>query len=490
VICCSIAASTKSEALKDVLNVRSKADIIEIRLDYISDLDNSFIEKIISVKTKPLIFTFRKKEEGGVSDKRDEERIDFLKKCVELGADYVDIELSSGKDKIDELAKEKGDTKIIISYHNFEKIPENMDEIYEEIKSTGCDIIKIAGKANTIKDNLQIFGLIKKAKSEQEKIIALCMGEKGEISRILNVVHGSYLTYGYLYEEKKSAPGQISCEQLKRLYRSDKLELNGIKIYGLVGKPVSESRGFFIHNLIFKKEEMNSIYVNFLVDNLEEFILDFKEVLNGFSVTMPYKQEIMKYLDDIDDNAKRIGAVNTVKIEKGQLIGYNTDMYGAIESIEQKIEIKDKEVVMLGAGGAARAIGYGIVEKGGNLVIVNRTLEKGKKLALELNCDFNEIDKIDWDNVNILINTTSVGMMPNINESPIERKYLKNMVVFDAVYNPLITKMLDMSEKNGCEIISGIKMFIYQAARQFEIWSDRKCDIQFIEETVLEHVTR
>lgn len=173
------------------------------------------------------------------------------------------------------------------------------------------------------------------------------------------------------------------------------------------------------------------------------------------------------------------------------MTGHNTDVSGAIDAIEEKTEITDKNILLLGAGGAAKAIGYGIIEKKGNLIISNRTPEKGKKLASELNAEFKSTNEIEWNNIDILINATSIGMVPNINESPLDYKYLKylkNKVVFDSVYNPLITKLLDISEKNQCITISGIKMFVNQAAKQFELWTEKQSDKEFMEQKILEYV--
>ena len=301
--------------------------------------------------------------------------------------------------------------------------------------------------------------------------------------------HG-HLTFGYLDKGKESAPGQISCEHLKYLYRADKLDSN-TRIYGLIGNPVSKSRGFIIHNLTFKEQDLNSVYINFLVDDLAKFIDSFKPLLSGLSITMPFKQEILKYIDGIDPIAIKIGAVITIVIKDSKLTGHNTDVSGAIDAIEEKTEITDKNILLLGAGGAAKAIGYGIIEKKGNLIISNRTPEKGKKLASELNAEFKSTNEIEWNNIDILINATSIGMVPNINESPLDYKYLKylkNKVVFDSVYNPLITKLLDISEKNQCITISGIKMFVNQAAKQFELWTEKQSDKEFMEQKILEYV--
>jgi 3-dehydroquinate dehydratase/shikimate dehydrogenase len=487
VICCSIVAGSVNEAIKDMLSIRSKAEIIEIRLDYINDLSSSGLKEIISKKPLPLIMTFRKKEDRGNIEVDEQKRISILRECISLGVDYVDIELGS-VNAVTELFEVKNNTKIIVSYHNFEELPKNIDSIYNKIKSSGCDIVKIACMANNITDNLQMLDLIKKAKEEKTNFIGICMGEKGEISRILNLCYGSYLTYGYLYKGKESAPGQLSCEHLRRLYRVDKLKFDGLKIYGLVGNPVCESRGNILHNLVFKEKEMNAVYLNFLVDDLKSFIHEFKDFFVGLSVTMPFKEEILSYVDEIDDGALKIGAANTIVNVGSKLTAYNTDVGGAIQAIEEKIGISGKKIVMIGAGGVARAIGYGVVSKGGKLIIVNRTEERGDELAKILGAEFKRKEKIDWNGVDILINATSVGMMPKINDSVVSMDNLKNMVVFDTVYNPLITRLLNDAERNGCEIVTGIKMFVYQAARQFELWTGKKVDTEFMEEKVLEYV--
>jgi 3-dehydroquinate dehydratase/shikimate dehydrogenase len=487
VICCSIVADSKDKAVEEMLSVSSRADIIEMRLDYIDGLTDEDILEIISKKPSPIIMTCRKQDEGGKFQGTEEARIGILLKCVEFGCDYVDIELSSGDDLIKNIISNKKDTKVIVSYHNFDIFPDDVEKVYAEIKNTNCDIVKIACMANSINDNLTIFRLIEKAKKEDVNIIGTCMGEKGEISRILSLAYGAYMTFGSLEKGKETAPGQISSEFLKRVYRADKIKLENLKIYGLVGNPVSESRGFIIHNLNFKEQDMNSVYLNFLVDDIKDFIDNYRNIFSGLSVTMPFKQDIIPYLDKVEDVTKNIGAVNTVNIEDGKLVGYNTDTFGAISAIKEKTDIEGKKVVMIGAGGAARAIGYGLTEGGANLVINNRTVEKGMKLASELNAEFTSLDEIGWNEVDILVNATSVGMMPDLNEMPLDGKYLHDLIVFDSVYNPLITKMLDIAEKNGCEIVSGIKMFVYQAAKQFEIWSGKKPDIDFMENKVLEY---
>ncbi|MBW2983714.1 shikimate dehydrogenase [Candidatus Woesearchaeota archaeon] len=488
-ICIPITARTTNEALKDLKNAK-QADIIELRADFIRDISINNLKSILKSSKNPIIVTNRKKSEGGkaINNKK---RIELLKKAIELGADFVDIELSSGK-AVNQLIKSKKRTKIIVSHHNFKKTPSNLLNIYNKIKKTNCDVIKIVTSANSINDNIAIFELIKKAKKDNKKIIALCMGEKGEISRILSPVLGAFLTFGSLKKGKESAPGQIEAKKLKEVYRINKLK--NPKVFGLVGNPVEHSKGFLIHNKSFEKLRLNDLYVNFLVEDIGKFVKKFKGLVSGLSVTIPHKRAVMKYLNKIDPNAKKIGAVNTVVNKNGKLIGFNTDLVGAISAIEQKTKIKGSNVLMIGAGGVARALAFGIKQSKGNLTIVNRTVSKAQKLSKELKCSFGGLNKIkNLMNIDILINCTSIGMHPNINKTPINRALLKkiikrNGVVFDTVYNPLNTKLLKDAKLIGCKTIQGVDMFVNQAASQFKIWTNKKAPINLMKKIAIENL--
>jgi 3-dehydroquinate dehydratase/shikimate dehydrogenase len=473
-ICIPITAKNTKTAILEIKKTNNLADIIELRLDYIHNPD---LKKLIEAAKKSVIVTNRRKEDNGRFKGTEKERLSLLKEAIELGADYIDIEIDANHK---EITSNKKNSKIIVSYHNFKETPDNIKDISTKLNSTDADIIKIATTANKLTDNLKIIKLIKNSK---KPIIALCMGPLGEISRILSTIYGSYLTFASLEKGKESALGQIPAETLKNIYRINNIK-PGFKIYGIIGNPISESKGYIIHNALFKKEKLNNIYVRFEVNNLDEFMKNFSSLLSGFSVTMPHKQKITAYLDKIDPVAKKIGAVNTVTNKNGKLTGYNTDITGAIKAIKEKTEIKNKNTTIIGAGGAARAIALGILEKGGKLTIINRTAEKAEKLSKELNCSSRQLKDLKNIKTDILINTTSVGMHPNTNQTPVETKYIKDIVVFDAIYNPKKTKLLKEAGKNNCKIISGIEMFINQAADQFKIWTGKEADTKLLREVL------
>jgi shikimate dehydrogenase len=207
------------------------------------------------------------------------------------------------------------------------------------------------------------------------------------------------------------------------------------------------------------------------------------------SVTIPHKIDVMDYLDDIEEVARKIGAVNTILNQEGRLLGYNTDCSGAIIALEEKIELKDKKTILLGAGGSARAIAFGLKGKGADLTILNRTVKKAEMLALELNCQHGGLELLESLQPDILINTTSLGMYPKMDDTPVKKDFLKNMLVFDIVYNPLKTRLIKEAEQNGCTTIMGLEMFVNQAALQFELWTGKKAPKDLMRKVVVEKLS-
>lgn len=479
-ICVPITASTMESALQEIREAEKVADILELRLDCLEDHD---LVRILSARKKPIIVTNRKREEGGKFSGSESDRLALLEEAILQGADYVDVEWSCGRKILNRFRDLTLGTKtrIITSWHDFKQTPGNLTELYTAIRTAGTDIIKIVTQANSINDNLKIFDLISQAEEDEQDIIAFCMGSYGEISRILSPLLGGFLTFGALQEGKESAPGQIEARLMRDVYRIPNLMDTEFHLYGLVGNPVNKSQGFRIHNQAFKYLGVDNLYVNFLVEDLASFIQDFKGYICGLSITMPHKQEIMKYLNQVDPLAQRIGAVNTIVKKSGRLIGYNTDCTGAIQAIEQVMPISNKKVILLGAGGVAKAIGYGIVDRGGHLTILNRTISKAQELARELGAEAGGLAGLEGVEADLLINATSVGMSPKGDETPVPESVLKpGLVVFDTVYNPSQTRLLQEAGSKGCRLISGQEMFLRQAAAQVSLWTGQDVPIDII----------
>lgn len=483
-ICIPIVSSSVEEAVTAIKKAENIADIIELRIDY---LKHPAVKHLIKSSRKPVIVTNRKKSEGGQYDGEEKERIKTLLGAIAAGADYIDIELSTPENYLEEVKKNKSNTCLILSYHNFQEVPENLEEIFYKMLQKKFDIIKIAVMAHSIEDNLKIFDIIETAKRKKIKIIGFCMGEYGEISRILSPVFGGYLTFGSLNKGEESAPGQVPAHILKNTYRVNELS-NDVNIYGLIGNPVKESMGYLIHNKSFINKGCNNIYLPFLVDDLPLFLKNYRKYFKGMSVTMPYKEQVIPLLDEIDETAKKIGAVNTLQIRNGKLFGCNTDSSGAVKALEEKTTLKSKKIFMIGAGGVARAIGFGLLEKRATVYVFDIDTPKATSLASDLGCQVVSTDSLDID-FEILINCSPIGMYPNIDKTPFPKERLKKrMIVFDAIYNPLKTRLLKEAEEAGCTIISGIELFVNQAVDQFELWTGLPAPKEIMKEIVLERL--
>lgn len=265
------------------------------------------------------------------------------------------------------------------------------------------------------------------------------------------------------------------------------------KVCCIIGNPVEHSLSPIMHNCAYTELNLNFVYVAFKVERLKETVSGIRELgIRGASVTIPHKVDVIPLLDKIDETARKIGAVNTVVNDKGILKGYNTDCDGAIRALQEVTNLRDKKVVLIGAGGAARAITFGLKQEGAKVLILNRTVKKAQSLSREVKAEFGDLTKLgEIGKSDILINATSVGMSPNVDESVVSRKYLhKDLTVFDIVYNPKETRLIQNAKKAGCKIVYGYKMLLYQAVAQFELFTKHKAPKGIMEELLAKELAR
>ncbi|MBF8278390.1 MAG: aroD aroE [Candidatus Brocadiaceae bacterium] len=502
-ICIPIVATNLDDAVKDMAEASRFADIVELRIDYLKQPD---LKSLLERRTKPVIVTNRPVREGGKFEGREEDRLSLLRLAIQLQADYVDVEHDSiqrlrGNAAINTTGNK---TKLIVSYHHFNETPGNLSETYQKLSKSGADIIKIVTFANTIIDNITIYRLLQQAKMP---LISFCMGEYGAISRILYKKFGSCLTFASLQKGKESAPGQVNIHELLNVYRVRSQDKQ-TAIYGLIGNPVSHSIGPYIHNVLFKELGLNAVYVPFKVDKVEPFIKEFKALdTRGYSVTIPYKESVIGCLDETDPMVKKIGAANTVVNKDGRLMGYNTDCEAAMKTLECAIEgasrgssqlktattnsalLKGKTATILGAGGAARAIAFGLKHRGAIVTILNRNYERAQLLAGDVGCLSGRLEDFQADRTDIIINATPVGMYPAVDATPIDKNKLKpGMAVFDTIYNPLETRLMREAREQGCTVVGGLPMFARQAAEQFQLWTGRTPSLESIEKIACERL--
>ena len=482
-ICVSLTGHTVEEMLRDAARAaKAGADVVEFRVDCMAKPD---VGALVAKAPVPEIITCRPTREGGQFAGDEAARLAVLQRAIDLGADYVDVEL----DSVARIHPEWGG-RLIVSVHDFEKTPDDLPALHRRIADTGADIVKIATTARDISDNLRIFDLLDAA---AEPTIALAMGERGVISRILSRRFGGYLTFASLERGRESASGQLAIDDLLGLYRFRDVR-SDTELFGVVANPVGHSMSPLIHNAAFAHLGMNRLYLPFLVDDVTDFLARFRGIVKGFSVTIPHKERAMESADEIDPLTRRIGALNTLVARGGKLIGANTDMSAAVGAMEHALggrrsgvsPLAGKRVALLGARGTARAIAVGLVDAGADVRIYNRTADRAKALADELGCAWSPLDDIaSARDADVIANTTPVGMSPKVDASPVPAGVLrKGMLVFDAVYNPLDTKLLREARERGCLCVSGIEMFVLQAAEQFRLFTGEAAPVNVMRDAV------
>lgn len=460
------------DAIKQIRSSRRYADLFEFRLDMIRDPN---ITGLIIAGRKPCIATCRPVWEGGSFAGKEPERIEILEAASLIGVDYVDIELNTDPVILAEFLRRKKETRVIVSLHLFEASVFDSKKLYKALHATGADVVKLAYNAVDAGDVVVAIEFLSLAKRARRKAIAIAMGEAGESSRVLYRKFGGWATYVAPEQGPGSAEGQLRGSELRNVYRADELTAT-TRVFGVIGNPVRQSKGVYLHNPLFRKAAKNAVYCRFPVSNLQTFIKHVAPRLDGFSVTLPHKQKITQFLDAVDPAAKAIGAVNTVLRKGRKLFGTNTDAPGAVDAIEAVIQIKGKRMLVIGSGGAARAIAFEAKRRRGQVILANRTDAKARKLAREFGVRHVRMEDIATTEFDILVNATSVGMIPHTDESPVPKTVLKGKVVFDAVYNPPMTKLLSDAKSVGAKIIQGTEMYINQGALQSELYTGKKAD--------------
>jgi 3-dehydroquinate dehydratase/shikimate dehydrogenase len=505
-----IAAKNLDEAKQQIKKAKAAgAEMLELRTDYLENLSIDLVKKLIAeVKTAvpkqlPIIVTCRDVRQGGAIGYPDQLRVEVLAAALKAGAEFIDFEYENfiptdNRGRIQRALSLSLKGRLILSAHNFETKFPGISKLYRHIQTLSpAAIPKLVYTANHINDCFDAFDLMHRTGGER---IIFCMGQAGLISRIVAKRLNSFVTFASIDDQNATAPGQITIEQLKKTYRWDYINAE-TKLYGVIGSPVAHSVGPAVHNACFAEMNENRLYLPLFVEGGKaEFDYFLNRILSrswlgfcGFSVTMPHKENALNFVREnhgfVEPLTEKIGASNTVVIgPDGKLFTYNTDYTGAMEAIKSKFSssgLKNIPVAIVGAGGVAKAITAGLSDAGSKITIYNRTVEKGKKLAAEFNCDFAPLENLSNLDAKLVINCTSIGMHPDINETPIPQECLqKDMVVFDTIYNPSQTLLLKQAEEKKAKTIDGLSMFINQAAAQFKLFTGKAADLKLMRKTI------
>jgi 3-dehydroquinate dehydratase/shikimate dehydrogenase len=478
-VCVAVTASEPVEMVEKAEALVRDNTFLEFRLDYLPrpalalTRIKQFTEYHPHVST---IATCRRVANGGKFRGSLASELDILTKAAASGCQLVDLELQSAlRLKRPQLERLRTKAALILSYHDF-RGTKKLDETLEKMVALPADFYKIVTTATTLHDNVLMMKFLEK-NSDQHSLIGLCMGEQGIISRVLGVRAGSAFTFAAVSEDEKTAPGQVTAQELRSTYRIEQVD-PATRVYGVAGDPVAHSLSPSIMNAALRRETVNGVYLALHAKTLKDLLGCVKDIpIHGLSITMPYKEAIVPHLDNTDAHTTKIGACNTVvRAQDGKLYGFNTDAAGVVRPLQQRISLESAKILVLGAGGAARAAVYGLKERGAEVYILNRTLGPAQKLARSARARLlkrADLKKMTFD---VIINATSVGM-GNTKDSPLNENEIKARYVFDMVYDPPETRLMKMAKAAGAEVIPGIEMFVQQAARQFEIWTGKPAPI-------------
>lgn len=408
------------------------------------------------------------------------EQIAVLKRAAEAGAFAVDLEIESAEHFKSESAVLRKDCSLIISFHDFSGTPA-LQTVYRRLQRIPADAYKLVTTIRKPGDTARILRWLRQ-EAHQQPLVALGMGEGGAPTRILSPSLGCVYTYAAPAEAAGTAPGQISSKLMRGLYRCEKLTPE-TKIYGVIADPVSHSKSPLIHNKGFHSRRLDAVYLPFLVasSQLGDWMKLAAELpVAGFSVTIPHKQRILRYLDAVDPLAKRIGAVNTVWRKAGKWRGTNTDINGILKPLGRHLRLPHASVLIAGYGGAARAAAFSLCDAGAKVTITGRDVKRAQALARAVRADAVTLDNAALNEYDVLIHATPVGMSPDV-EGCLFTGKLPAAIVFDMVYNPHETALLKAAKQQGCTVIHGIEMLVEQAARQFEIWTGESAPVSVMQ---------
>jgi 3-dehydroquinate dehydratase/shikimate dehydrogenase len=440
------------------------ADLVEIRADFIRDLD---VKHLIGNRPCPILFTLRSRQEGGDYRGSEQDRIDTLIEAAKHGADWIDVEYSASWQAVLNVVER---SRVILSYHNFDETPASLVSKVDEMARAGAGIIKVATKANRLSDNLTVASALARAVSQKTDLCALAMGPRGIPSRVLGAAWGSWMTFASLPGGEPTADGQVPADELAHLFRVRKVNPQ-TRVYGVLGNPLSHSFSPRLHNSVFAACGRDAVYIPLEAHDVDDFALFCRGVrLEGTSVTIPFKESVCELASTLSVEAERSGAVNTLVRTEGAWHGENTDIEGFLTPLRRRTDPAGLRAVVLGAGGAARAVVYGLASQGAEVCVVARNRSKAELIAVQFgtaHASWDDLKSLRWD---LLVNATPVGMYPNAEESPVPGDWLNGEWVYDLVYNPKETRLLREASRRGCRIIHGSEMLLAQAIGQQSLW--------------------
>lgn len=498
-LCGVVAARTAREAFSQMLRALRSTKTIELRLDWLagSAERSRFVRSLKKSKIPrraTLIATCRARSAGGKFSGTPDDQLRALRSATDAGCQWIDLEIET-VDAVPPfiLMLYTAHVNRILSFHDFRGTPSKprlarlVRRLISLADDSGFDAIKVATKCNSLDEALRLLSLPRQFRDRN--VIAVPMGEAAAPARILAPRFGSAFSYAPI--EEATAPGQIPLAEMHQLYRSGALT-SRTRVYGVIGDPIAHSLSPVLHNAAFRTRKIDAIYLPFHVARLNDFLSAILPLrIAGFSVTLPHKERILRHLDDRDPLAAEIGAVNTVVVRGGgKLFGYNTDYVGVLRAIERRMPIAASRVLVLGAGGAARAVAFALATGGASVSICARRNAAARRLARAVRGHAIPRASLRREFFDAVVNATPVGMHPNTRRSPLNARELNCRIVFDTIYRPQRTKLIQLAAAKGIETISGVEMFLAQGIAQWEIWTGMRAPEAQMRRAVLQRLKK
>ncbi len=475
-VCVAVIGSDPNEMAEKAETLARDNSFLEFRLDYLSKPGLALARIKRFTESHPgtvVVATCRRAVSGGKFRGSIASQLEILSKAAAAGCQLLDVELqTASKCRPEQLAKLRNRAAVLLSFHDF-RGTKKLDETLEKMLTYPADFYKVVSTATTLTDNVTMIKFLANH-GDRHSLVSMCMGEQGIISRVLGLRAGSLFTFAAASAGEETAPGQVTAQELRSVYRIEQVDA-ATRVYGVAGDPIAHSLSPAIMNAAFRRENVNAVYLALHAKTLKDLLGCVREIpIHGISVTMPYKQAILAHLDNTDSHTTKIGACNTVvRAQDGKLYGFNTDSSGIVRPLERRLStLEGARILVLGAGGAARAAVFGLKERGSEVYILNRSAAPARKLAHQARARImkrTELKKFAFD---VIINATPVGM-GNTRETPLQENEINARYVFDMVYDPAETRLLKLAKERGAQVIPGIEMFVHQAARQFEIWTGK-----------------
>jgi 3-dehydroquinate dehydratase/shikimate dehydrogenase len=487
-LCVALRAATAAELLARAQSALADSSFLEFRLDTLTHPAKAIpaiAAFLAEHKEVAAIATCRRTAFGGNFSGTLADELKILASAAKAGCSLLDLEVESAEEAAQKsgaalenfrAAAAEAGAALLLSFHDFEHAPDP-EAIYTRIRAFHPDYIKIVGTANSLTDSLDLLTWLA-SRSAETQLVAIAMGEYGVPSRILSLRAGAAFTFAAPSEGAETAPGQYSAHTLKELYRVEQID-KATRIYGVVGNPISHSLSPLMQNTAFHRERINAVYLPLKTESSPESITSLLHLartlpLSGLSVTMPLKEKILPHLANVDPLTAKLGAANTIRMgADGNLYGFNTDVAGIVRPLERRLSLRGAKVLVLGAGGAARAAVFGLAERGAHVFLWSRKDSAARELAHASGAQVLTRAEIPVTSIDILINATPCGMTGNPHPLPLEDHEWNARIVFDLVYNPLETPLIKAAEARGITTIQGYEMFVHQGARQFELWTGK-----------------